>query len=321
MSTQQDIYAASSENHPPMLNKDNYVPWSSRLLCYAKSNPNGKLMYNSIINGPYTDDELTDKEVKQMEANDQAIQTILNGLPEDIYVAVDSYETAQEIWFTSTDGESIESYYHRFSKLMNDFKQNKHFPEKIASNLKFLNNLQPKWKRHITIVRQTKDLHEVDYTQLYDFLKMNQEEADCLTGYEYRTRQTDADGWRNEDVQNAVQNPGVQNVRNQNGLIVVSGIANQNANYNGNGNVLAVRAKGDLDEIEEVNANCILIANLQQASTSGTQTNKAPVYDSNRSAEIHEYDNCYNNEIFNIFTQEEQYNELLEPITEPHQVK
>nr|GEV72838.1 retrovirus-related Pol polyprotein from transposon TNT 1-94 [Tanacetum cinerariifolium] len=32
----------------------------------------------------------------------------------------------------------------------------------------------------------------------------------------------------------------------------------------------------DLDEIEEVNANCILLANLQQASSSGTQTDKAP---------------------------------------------
>nr|GEW19851.1 Gag-Pol polyprotein [Tanacetum cinerariifolium] len=41
----------------------------------------------------------------------------------------------------------------------------------------------------------------------------------------------------------------------------------------------------NLDEIEEVNANCILIANLQQASTSGTQTDKAPVYDSDGSAE------------------------------------
>nr|GFD48852.1 hypothetical protein [Tanacetum cinerariifolium] len=28
----------------------------------------------------------------------------------------------------------------------------------------------------------------------------------------------------------------------------------------------------DRDEIEEVNANCILMANLQQASSSGTQT-------------------------------------------------
>nr|GEV38863.1 integrase, catalytic region, zinc finger, CCHC-type, peptidase aspartic, catalytic [Tanacetum cinerariifolium] len=111
MSTQQDIYAAGSESRPPMLNKENYMPWSSRLLRYAKSRPNGKLIHNSIINGPYvrrmilepgdtnrevhvnktfhvqTDDELTEKELKQIEADDQAIHTILVGLPEDIYAA------------------------------------------------------------------------------------------------------------------------------------------------------------------------------------------------------------------------------------------
>ncbi|GKC65047.1 hypothetical protein Tco_1097645 [Tanacetum coccineum] len=131
---------------------------------------------------------------------------------------------------------------------------------------------------------------------------------------------------KNQVIQNAVQNPGVQNVGNQKGLIVVSGIANQNPN--GNGNVVAARAEGnaignnaDLDEIEEVNANCILMANLQQALTSGTQTDKAPVYDSDVSAEVLHYDNCYNNDIFNMFTQEEQYTELLEPIPEPHQVQ
>nr|GEY26718.1 integrase, catalytic region, zinc finger, CCHC-type, peptidase aspartic, catalytic [Tanacetum cinerariifolium] len=45
-------------------------------------------------------------------------------------------------------------------------------------------------------------------------------------------------------------------------------------------------AAGDLDEIEEVNANCILMANLQHASTSGTQHNKAPVYDTDGSAKF-----------------------------------
>nr|GFB38590.1 hypothetical protein [Tanacetum cinerariifolium] len=79
-------------------------------------------------------------------------------------------------------------------------------------------------------------------------------------------------------------------------------------------------AAADLDEIEEVNANCILMPNLQQASSSGTQTYSALVYDSDGSAEVHEYENCYNNEIFNMFTQEEQYTELLEPIPEPQQV-
>nr|GEX17278.1 hypothetical protein [Tanacetum cinerariifolium] len=88
-----------------------------------------------------TDEELTENDIKRMDADDQAIQTILSGLPEDVYAAVDSCETAKEIWervrqmmkgsdigehekkaklfnewekFTSTDGESIESYYHRF---------------------------------------------------------------------------------------------------------------------------------------------------------------------------------------------------------------
>ncbi|GJY61326.1 retrovirus-related pol polyprotein from transposon TNT 1-94, partial [Tanacetum coccineum] len=364
MSTQQDIYDAGSENRPHMLNKENYVPWSSRLLCYAKSRPNGKLIHNSILNGPYvrrmipepgdparttfheqTDDELTEVEIKQIKADDQAIQTILLGLPEDIYAAVDSYEIAQEIWlhvqqmmkgsdigiqekkaklfnelerFTSTDGESIESYCHRFSKL------------------------------HVTIVHQTKDLHTADYTQLYDFLKYNQKEVDELRAehlekshdplalvatsnnlvfhqdqpspstyiqqplpnnnynpqpsftmdfmqqpmpnpedisdpttamnmalalmakafkLNYSTptnnNQRISSNPRNRQiaqpdmnmgqdrqmqmvVQNAVQNPGVQNGGNQNGIIIVPGIANQNANQIRNGNVVAAWAKGNV---------------------------------------------------------------------------
>ncbi|GJV92592.1 retrovirus-related pol polyprotein from transposon TNT 1-94 [Tanacetum coccineum] len=122
-------------------------------------------------------------------------------------------------------------------------------------------------------------------------------------------------------------------------------VKNQNANQIRNGNVVAARAEGnvngnneagiqlqaeefdlmatagDLDEIEEVIANYILMANLHQASTSGTQTDKAPVYDSDGSAEVQLYENCYDNEIFNMFTQEEQYTDLLKPIPKPHQVQ
>ncbi|GKD11613.1 hypothetical protein Tco_1196020, partial [Tanacetum coccineum] len=130
----------------------------------------------------------------------------------------------------------------------------------------------------------------------------------------------------NQVGHNAVQNLGIQNARNQNGLIVVLGIANQNEN----GNVVAAQAKGngngnnanqircynyrglshyarncteeawiqlhaeefdlmvaaaDYEKIEEVNANCILMANLQQTSPSNTLTDKALVYDSNGSDE------------------------------------
>nr|GFD15398.1 hypothetical protein [Tanacetum cinerariifolium] len=59
--------------------------------------PNREVPVNETFH-VQTDDELTEKELKQIEADDQAIQTILLGLPEDIHVAVDSCETAQEIW-------------------------------------------------------------------------------------------------------------------------------------------------------------------------------------------------------------------------------
>ncbi|GJU35769.1 hypothetical protein Tco_1184123 [Tanacetum coccineum] len=52
-----------------------------------------------------------------------------------------------------------------------------------------------------------------------------------------------------------VQNPGVQNVGNQNGLIVFPRIPHPNGNQNGTGNVVAARAEADINEIEEVNAN------------------------------------------------------------------
>nr|GEW94306.1 hypothetical protein [Tanacetum cinerariifolium] len=351
MSIQQDIYAAGSESRSPMLNKENYVPWSSRLLRYAKSKPNGKLIYNSILNGPYvrkmipepgdanreititetfhlqTDDELSDKELKQIEVDDQAIQTILLGFPEDIYAAVDSCETAQEIWL-------------RVQQMMK------------GSDI----GIQEKKAKQMQMVRGNGG------NQFRQYAGQN---AGNPVGYN--------DVIENQVIQNAVQNPRIQNVGNQNGLIGVQR----------NGNLVAARAEGnaagkngnqircyncrgvghyarnctvrprrrdaaylqtqllivqkeeagiqlqaeeydlmaaaaDLDEIKEVNTNCILMANLQQASTSGTQTDSAPVYDTDGSTEVHE--NCDDNEIFNMFTQEEQYTELLEPIPESHLV-
>nr|GEU67573.1 hypothetical protein [Tanacetum cinerariifolium] len=96
-----------------------------------------------------------------------------------------------------------------------------------------------------------------------------------------------------------------QNVRNQNWYNAVYNVKNQvegnaignNGNqircYNYRGLGIQLQAKefylmavvAVLDKIEKVNANCILMANLQQASTSDTQINKAPVYNSGGSAE------------------------------------
>nr|GFB89011.1 hypothetical protein [Tanacetum cinerariifolium] len=119
--------------------------------------------------------------------------------------------------FTSNEGKLIESYYHRFLKLMNDLKRNKHFPKKIAT----------------------------DYTQLYDFLKYNQKEVDEVKAEILAKTQDPLTLMANSNNpyvnQNAVQNPRVQNVGNQNGLIGVQGNGNQNRIRNGN--LVAARAE------------------------------------------------------------------------------
>nr|GEY39608.1 retrovirus-related Pol polyprotein from transposon TNT 1-94 [Tanacetum cinerariifolium] len=239
-------FTAGSKIHPPMLNKENYVPWSSRHLRYAKSIPNGKLIHNSIINGPY---------VRRM-------------IPEP---AVDSCETAQEIWL-------------RVQQMMKGFDIG--IQEKKAK-------LFNEWERQIAQLGmnmgQDRQMRMVGGNGENQFRQYARQNVGNLNGYNAV-----------QNVRNQVaQNPRVQNVGNQNGLIGVPG----NANHNGNDNLVVARAEGnaaghngnqircyncrgvDLDEFEEVNANCILMANLQQASTSGTQTDKAPIYDSDGSAE------------------------------------
>nr|GEV25994.1 hypothetical protein [Tanacetum cinerariifolium] len=75
-----------------------------------------------------TDDELSEKELKQIEADDQAIQTIFLGLPEDIYAAVDSCETAQEIWLR----------FHQNGKEVDELKAKR--PAKIQDPLALMAN-------------------------------------------------------------------------------------------------------------------------------------------------------------------------------------
>nr|GEW22685.1 hypothetical protein [Tanacetum cinerariifolium] len=98
------------------------------------------------------------------------------------------------------------------------------------------------------------------------------------------------------------------------------------ANQHGNGNVVAAQAEGNSSGI---NRNPIRLLKRKKHEFNSLlrnliswllQSNKALVNDTDESAEVHLSKNCYDNDIFNMFTQEEQYTELHEPIPEPHQV-
>ncbi|GJR01573.1 RNA-directed DNA polymerase, eukaryota, reverse transcriptase zinc-binding domain protein [Tanacetum coccineum] len=64
------------------------------------------------------------------------------------------------------------------------------------------------------------------------------------------------------------------------------------------------------EETERVKVNCTLDDTLQQASTSGTQSDNVPVYDSYGSAEVPKDEIFYDHDIFNMPTQEVRYTDL-----------
>nr|GFA98351.1 hypothetical protein [Tanacetum cinerariifolium] len=114
-----------------------------------------------------------------------------------------------------------------------------------------------------------------------------------------------------DNVENQFTPNTMPNVRNQYGY---GNVVDAPVEGNGNGiNGIQLNfeefdfmaATDAYDEIEKVTAKCNLQDNLQQESTSGTQSDKALVYDSDGSTKVHLSENCYDNDIFNMFTQEE----------------
>ncbi|GKC58297.1 hypothetical protein Tco_1085895 [Tanacetum coccineum] len=148
-----------------------------------------------------------------MAAEKEAIHLILIGIGDEIYSTVDACKTTHKIWeaikslqqgeslniqdvktnlfwnfgkFTSHDGESMESYYTRFYKLMNEMIRNNLTVATMQVNVQFLQQLQPEWLRFVTIIKQQHKLDEVSYHKLFDILKQYQKKVN-----EIRTERID----------------------------------------------------------------------------------------------------------------------------------
>ncbi|GJX02054.1 hypothetical protein Tco_0185967 [Tanacetum coccineum] len=128
----------------------------------------------------------------------EAIHFLLTRIGDKIYSIVDACKIAHDMWiaierlqqgeslniqdvktnlfwefgkFTSHDGESMESYYSRFYKMMNEMIRNNLTVATMQVNVQFLQQLQLEWSRFVTIVKHNHDLDTISYHKLFDVLK------------------------------------------------------------------------------------------------------------------------------------------------------
>ncbi|GJW23283.1 hypothetical protein Tco_0033905 [Tanacetum coccineum] len=135
-------------------------------------------------------------------AEKEAIFLILTGIGDEIYSTVDACNTAKEMWtaierlqqgeslnvqdvktnlfwefgkFTSRDGETMESYYSRFYKLMNELTRNNLQVSPMQVNVQFLQQLQPEWSRFVTLSSKEEEIDEQELEAHYSYMAKDSE--------------------------------------------------------------------------------------------------------------------------------------------------
>nr|GEX08437.1 RNA-directed DNA polymerase, eukaryota [Tanacetum cinerariifolium] len=135
---------------------------------YLEEQIDDEAMINSIQND---DQPLPTAEEKNTQKIDRLARSLLiQGLSNDIYSLIDSNETAKDLW------DALERKM-RGSESVVIKKYN------CELNYKFLKNLQPEWKEYGTLMRQTKNLMDINIDALYNILKQNQGDLNDDLGY------------------------------------------------------------------------------------------------------------------------------------------
>nr|GEW66791.1 DUF4219 domain-containing protein/UBN2 domain-containing protein [Tanacetum cinerariifolium] len=192
----RDVITVGSTMRIPLLYRGEYSQWRERFMNYLEEQTYGEAMINSNQNGdqplhviaqvslaenaqntPPTLKDLkfwTDERKKTRKIDRLARPLLIQGLPNDIYSLIDSNETAK------TYGMLLKG---RCVVLMiNDLKKCCYKKDNCELNYKFLNNLQPKWKQYGTLMRQTKNLMDINIDALYNILKQNQGDVNDALG-------------------------------------------------------------------------------------------------------------------------------------------
>nr|GEY18263.1 hypothetical protein [Tanacetum cinerariifolium] len=103
---------SGADNRPPMLEKDMYDSWKSRMKLYMLNRQHGRMILEFVENGlllwPTVEEngvtrlkkysELSTTEAIQAVCDVKATNIILQGLPPQVYALVSTHKVAKELW-------------------------------------------------------------------------------------------------------------------------------------------------------------------------------------------------------------------------------
>nr|GEV39487.1 putative reverse transcriptase domain, ribonuclease H-like domain, aspartic peptidase domain protein [Tanacetum cinerariifolium] len=175
----RDVTTVGSTIRIPLLYRGEYSQWRERFMNYLEEQTDGDAMTNSIQND---DQPLPTAEEKKTRKTDRLARSILiQGLPNDIYSLIDSNKTAKDLW-DALERQMCGSEYgeqDRKAAILYEYETFKATKgEQLLDN--YLRYLQ---KQYGTLMRQTKNLMDINIDYLYNILKQNQGDVNDALGY------------------------------------------------------------------------------------------------------------------------------------------
>nr|GFB09352.1 hypothetical protein [Tanacetum cinerariifolium] len=207
----RDVLTVGCTMRIPLLYRGEYSQWVERFMNYLEKQMDGEAMINSIKSGdqplprvtqvsifgtssteqpPLKDKSMwSDQEKKIQKIDCLARSLLIQGLPNDIYSLIDSNKTAKDLWAALAICLVL-NMVNKIGKLqflINDLKKCGYSKDNCELNFKFLNNLQPEWKQYATMMRQNKNLMDINIDSLYNILKQNQGDVNDAIGSKKKT--------------------------------------------------------------------------------------------------------------------------------------
>nr|GEZ63236.1 MAK10-like protein [Tanacetum cinerariifolium] len=176
----QDIPSTSDRCLIKLENQVQRLLEAYRFMKFLEEQTDGEAMINSIKN----DKSMWSDQEKKIQKIDRLARSLLiQGLPNDIYSLIDSNKTVKDVGMLLLDICLVLNMVNKIGKLQ--FCMSMKRSKLLKEN--FLKNLQLEWKQYTKMMRQNKNLMDINIDALYNILKQNQGDVNDAMGLKKKT--------------------------------------------------------------------------------------------------------------------------------------